>query len=73
VDTPLFRAESATRRALMGAQPLTPEAVADATLQGLREDRFLILPQPEIAALVQRKQADPERWLRGMRSLHARA
>ena len=73
VDTPLFRAESATRRALMGAQPLTPEAVAEATLQGLREDRFLILPQPEIAALVQRKHADPERWLRGMRGLHAQA
>jgi NAD(P)-dependent dehydrogenase (short-subunit alcohol dehydrogenase family) len=46
--------------------------VADAVVAGLAEERFLILPHPEVAGYWQRKTADPDRWLAGMRRLQAR-
>jgi NAD(P)-dependent dehydrogenase (short-subunit alcohol dehydrogenase family) len=48
---------------------IEPEAVADAVVAGLREERFLILPHPEAAEYFRRRADDPERWLRGMRRL----
>jgi len=51
---------------------LAPEAVADAVIEGLAADRFLILPHPEVAEYERRKAADRERWLTGMRRLQAR-
>jgi NAD(P)-dependent dehydrogenase (short-subunit alcohol dehydrogenase family) len=50
---------------------LTPEAVADAVVQGLADERFLILPHPEVAEYFRRKASDYDRWLRGMRRLQA--
>jgi NAD(P)-dependent dehydrogenase (short-subunit alcohol dehydrogenase family) len=51
---------------------LSPEDVAEATLDGLAAERFLILPHPEVAEYLRRKADDPERWLAGMRRLQAR-
>ena len=51
---------------------LEPEDVAEAVVQGLRDERFLILPHPEVAEYVQRKAADRDRWIRGMQKLQAR-
>ncbi|WP_208028446.1 SDR family oxidoreductase [Rhabdothermincola sediminis] len=51
---------------------LSPEAVAEAALDGLAAERFLILPHPEVAEYLRRKADDPERWLAGMRRLQAR-
>jgi NAD(P)-dependent dehydrogenase (short-subunit alcohol dehydrogenase family) len=48
---------------------IEPEAVAAAVVEGLRDDRFLILPHPEVAEYQRRKAADPDRWLAGMRRL----
>jgi NAD(P)-dependent dehydrogenase (short-subunit alcohol dehydrogenase family) len=48
---------------------LDPEAVADAVIAGLAEERFLILPHPEVAEYFLHKASDYERWLRGMRRL----
>jgi NAD(P)-dependent dehydrogenase (short-subunit alcohol dehydrogenase family) len=48
---------------------IAPEAVAEAVVAGLREERFLILPHPEAAEYFRRRADDPERWLRGMRRL----
>jgi NAD(P)-dependent dehydrogenase (short-subunit alcohol dehydrogenase family) len=48
---------------------LTPEQIADAVVDGLAEERFLILPHPEVATYVQHKATDNERWLRAMRRL----
>jgi NAD(P)-dependent dehydrogenase (short-subunit alcohol dehydrogenase family) len=47
----------------------TPDEVADAVIAGLAEERFLILPHPEVAEYVRRKADDYDRWLRGMRRL----
>jgi len=51
---------------------LEPEAVADCVVEALVEERFLILPHPSVAEYMQRKVADYDRWLRGMRRLQAR-
>lgn len=48
---------------------LEPEAVADAVVAGLADERFLILPHPEVAEYFQHKADDYGRWLRGMRRL----
>lgn len=48
---------------------LEPEQVADAVIDGLAAERFLILPHPEVATYTQYKAADRDRWLAGMRRL----
>ena len=53
------------------ATAITAEQVAEAAVQGLAEERFLILPHPEVAEYFRRKAADYDRWLRGMRRLQA--
>ena len=49
----------------------TPEEVAESVVAGLREERFLILPHPEVSTYFERKALDYDRWLRGMRRLRA--
>ena len=49
---------------------LPARAVADAVVDGLREERFLILPHPEVATFEQRRASDRDRWLAGMRRLN---
>ena len=51
---------------------LSPEDVAQAVVDGLASEQFLILPHPEVAEYFRRKAGDYERWLRGMRRLQAR-
>ena len=51
---------------------LEPEDVAGAVVDALREERFLILPHPEVLEFFRRKGADYDRWLAGMRRLQAR-
>jgi len=46
---------------------LEPADVAALCLEAIREERFLILPHPEVATYVQRKATDRDRWLTGMR------
>jgi NAD(P)-dependent dehydrogenase (short-subunit alcohol dehydrogenase family) len=46
---------------------LEPADVAALCVDAIRHERFLVLPHPEVATYVQRKAADRERWLAGMR------
>jgi NAD(P)-dependent dehydrogenase (short-subunit alcohol dehydrogenase family) len=48
---------------------LSPDEVAKATVQGLADERFLILPHPEVTTYLQRRAQDHERWLSSMRAL----
>jgi NAD(P)-dependent dehydrogenase (short-subunit alcohol dehydrogenase family) len=50
-----------------------PEYVAEVVTAAVREGRFLILPHPEVQTYVERKAADPDRWLKGMRRLRTRS
>jgi NAD(P)-dependent dehydrogenase (short-subunit alcohol dehydrogenase family) len=77
VNTPMLR--MAVDEDPVGSAPLLaqaviePEDVAEAIVEGVREERFLILPHPEVAEFMAVKGAQPERWLRGMRRLLAQA
>ena len=51
---------------------LEPEDVAAEALAAIREERFLVLPHPEVAEYARRRAADHDRWLRGMRRLQER-
>ncbi len=51
---------------------LEPEQLADTVVDTLAEERFLVLPHPEVLTYIQRKTADYDRWLSGMRKLQAR-
>jgi hypothetical protein len=51
---------------------LTAQQVADCALDAIGTEQFLILPHPEVATYEQRRAADRERWLRGMRRMQAR-
>ena len=51
---------------------LEPEDVALFVSDAIEAERFLILPHPQVAEFEQRKAADRDRWLTGMRKLQAR-
>ena len=51
---------------------LTPDQVAETVIEGLAAERFLILPHPEVLTYMQRKAADYDRWLGGMRRLRGK-
>ena len=54
---------------LLAGVVLEPAEVAELTVRALEEERFLILPHPEVTIYLQRKAQDHERWLSSMRSL----
>ena len=51
---------------------LEPEQLADTVVETLAEERFLVLPHPEVLTYMRRKTEDYDRWLGGMRRLHER-
>ena len=71
VRTPMLADATPAIAALLEADSLTAEAVAEAVVAGLAEERFLILPHPQVADFFRRKADDYDRWLRGMRRLQA--
>lgn len=71
VRTRMLLGEDGQGENFLVAGSVSPEEVADAVVEGLAAERFLILPHPEVAEYVQRKAADYDRWLRGMRRLQA--
>ncbi|QUQ67419.1 SDR family oxidoreductase [Kutzneria sp. CA-103260] len=46
---------------------LEPDQVAGIVVDGLAAEKFHILPHPEVGTFVERKAADVDRWLSGMR------
>jgi NAD(P)-dependent dehydrogenase (short-subunit alcohol dehydrogenase family) len=50
-----------------------PSFVADVVVEAMAEERFFVLPHPEVADYVRRKADDPDRWLAGMRRLRRRS
>jgi NAD(P)-dependent dehydrogenase (short-subunit alcohol dehydrogenase family) len=50
---------------------LTAEQVAQDVVDVMREEKFLVLPHPEVAKYFQAKGQDYDRWLGGMQKLYA--
>jgi NAD(P)-dependent dehydrogenase (short-subunit alcohol dehydrogenase family) len=72
VDTPMIAGQP-----MMGADVdgvITPEAVAEAAIVGMRAETFLILPHPNVAQYIAHKASGYDRWIGGMakmrRALH---
>lgn len=69
VHTDMLAATGSAGDLVLAPTAIEPEDVADALLQGIEEDRFLILPHPEVAAYYRVRATDPDRWLSGMNHL----
>jgi NAD(P)-dependent dehydrogenase (short-subunit alcohol dehydrogenase family) len=68
-DSELGAGPSVVRSA---GEVLEPETVAGIVADAIAEERFLILPHPQVQQFMERKAADTDRWLAGMRKLQAR-
>ena len=66
---PLDEGSSAAAVVAASGTVITPEDVAQSVVEGLADDRFLILPHPEVGTYWAQKAADPQRWLAGVRTL----
>jgi NAD(P)-dependent dehydrogenase (short-subunit alcohol dehydrogenase family) len=60
------------RQVAAAGEILEPEDVAQSVIEAIGDGRFLILPHPQVLDHFQRKAADYDRWLAGMRRLQAR-
>lgn len=56
---------------MLDPDAITPEEVADAVIAGLAAEDFLILPHADVATFHERRGADHDRWLAGMRRLRS--
>jgi NAD(P)-dependent dehydrogenase (short-subunit alcohol dehydrogenase family) len=63
VDTPMLGGAAGSQN-VDGV--LSPADVAEAVVQGLAAESFLILPHPQVTTYMQRKTGDYDRWIRGM-------
>lgn len=69
---PLAAGEPGAQAVAASGAILTPEQVADAVAAALAEERFLIVPHPEVGTFWAQKASDPDRWLAGVRRLVSR-
>lgn len=66
---PLDGGRSSARIVAASGELLSADDVAEAVVHGIDEERFLILPHPEVGTFWKRKAEDPDRWLAGVRRL----
>lgn len=72
VKTPMLERAGGLQELLSHDQALSPEEVAETVWSALQDDRFLILPHPEVASYTAARGADRDRWLAGMNRLQQR-
>ncbi|MYX94368.1 SDR family NAD(P)-dependent oxidoreductase [Streptomyces sp. SID486] len=66
VRTDMLAATGSAGDLVLKPTAIEPQAVADALFRGIEEDRFLILPHPEVAGFYQGRAGEPDRWLATM-------
>ena len=66
VRTDMLAATGSAGDLVLQPTAIEPEDVADALFAGIEEDRFLILPHPEVADYYRARATDPDRWLTNM-------
>ncbi|MER5262028.1 SDR family oxidoreductase [Actinosynnema sp. NPDC002837] len=69
VRTGMLAGAGPSMRSLVEPTAIDPEEVADTVVTALADDRFLILPHPEVAGYYRAKAADTDRWIIGMNAL----
>ncbi|WP_405630691.1 SDR family oxidoreductase [Streptomyces sp. NBC_00016] len=69
VRTDMLDATGSAGDLVLKPTAIEPQDVADALFKGIAEDRFLILPHPEVAGYYQVRAQDPDRWLTNMNHL----
>ncbi|MEW2163137.1 SDR family oxidoreductase [Streptomyces sp. NPDC007084] len=69
VRTDMLAATGSAGDLVLQPTAIEPEDVADALMKGIEENRFLILPHPEVAGYYQARAADPDRWMTNMNHL----
>lgn len=69
VRTDMLAATGSAGDLVLRPTAIDPEDVADALMKGIEENRFLILPHPEVAGYYQARAADPDRWMMNMNHL----
>lgn len=72
VRTPMLDQELGGMAAFLLQDAVTAEQVAGDVIAALAEERFLILPHPQVRDYLLQKAADCDRWLAGMQQLNAR-
>ena len=78
VDTPLLMdglrdGHAGAKAVAASSEVIGVSQVADAVLEALHEETFLVLPHPQVGKFWAGKAADPDRWLAGMAHLAAEA
>ncbi|MFE1912013.1 SDR family oxidoreductase [Streptomyces anandii] len=72
VRTNMLAATGSAGDLVLKPTAIEPEDVADALFKGMAEDRFLILPHPEVAGFYRARATDPDRWLTSMNHIQQR-
>jgi NAD(P)-dependent dehydrogenase (short-subunit alcohol dehydrogenase family) len=67
VDTPMLRRAGAGSQNVDGV--LTPEQVAQCVVEAIEEERFEILPHPQVLGYMRKKTENYSRWIGGMAKL----
>ncbi len=66
VRTDMLAATGTAGDLVLTPTAIEPDDVAAALFAGMAEDRFLILPHPEVAAFYRARAETPDKWLKGM-------
>ncbi|MFD7529611.1 SDR family oxidoreductase [Streptomyces sp. NPDC059849] len=69
VRTDMLTAAGSAGELVLAPSAIEPGAVADALFEAMAEDRFLVLPHPEVAGYYRARSKDTEQWLGSMNHL----
>lgn len=71
VRTDMARTDTAHGAVVLGPTLIGADQVAEEVVAAFGDDRFLILPHPEVAEFERAKAGDRQRWLSGMRAVQS--
>ncbi|MFE7357033.1 SDR family oxidoreductase [Streptomyces sp. NPDC057543] len=69
VRTDMLTAAGSAGELVLAPSAIEPEAVADALFDAMAENRFLVLPHPEVAGYYRARTKDTDHWLGNMNHL----
>ncbi|MGW1228061.1 SDR family oxidoreductase [Streptomyces sp. NPDC001478] len=69
VRTDMLTGAGSAGKLVLAPGAIEPEDVADALFDAMAEDRFLVLPHPEVAGYYGTRATETDRWLGGMNRL----